>query len=130
MTKGFWRTLFAFTVLASGTAMAQGITFNPGTYVAGLSAIVPTSAQTMIPAPAGNSGKRFRVVAVDTACLTGATPTVWCAWGTSAANAAVIGSNGFPLGCGFDDSGPGTNQSALNCIQSNGNTHFVRFEAY
>jgi hypothetical protein len=121
------RTAFAF-LLCPGLALAQGITFAPGNYQNG-SQVVGTSAVTVLSAPTGNNAKRSRIVALDTACQTGSGATIWCAWGTAAANPAVVGSNGFPLACGFDDNGPGVNQSALNCIQPTG-THYGRFEQY
>jgi hypothetical protein len=116
-------------VTGTRTAFAAGISANPGTYIPGLSAVVPSTATTMVPSL--QSGLRVRVVAIDTAIqsASSSTVTVWCAWGTAAVNPAVVGSNGFPLNPGFDDTGDGVNQGALNCIQPSG-SHYVRFEAY
>lgn len=98
-----------------------------GTYQ-NYSAVVGTTATTIW--QAATWPPYVRVVAIDTAILGGASSTaaIWCAWGTSGANAAVIGTNGFPLNAGFDDAGYGVAQSALNCIQAGGNSHYVRFE--
>jgi hypothetical protein len=121
------RTAFAL-LLFVGAASAQGIKFAPGNYQNG-SQVVPSTATTVLTAPPGNGALRARIVALDTACQTGSAITIWCAWGTAGSNAAVVGSNGFPLACGFDDNGPGVNQSALNCIQPSG-SHYARFEQY
>lgn len=97
---------------------------NPQTY----SQIVPTTATNIWPASTYPLYKRVKAEDETILSLTSPTPTVWCAWGTVANNAAVIGSNGFALNAGFDDNGNGVDQRGLNCIQAAGATHYVYFE--
>lgn len=118
--------LLAFLLLP-GIARAQQALLPYGTYTS-YSAVVGTTATTIW--PAATYPAYVRVTAIDTAIQSGSSNvvSVWCAWGTAAGNAAVIGSNGFPLNAGFDDNGTGVAQTALNCIQSAGAGHYVRLE--
>jgi len=112
-----------------GAPNPQPTSGYPGTFTS-YSQIVPTTATTIWAAASGTA--RVRVVAIDTAVQGGTAfaATVWCAWGTAAGNPAAVGGVGsFALFPGFDDSGFGVNQSAMNCIQPAG-SHVVRLETY
>ncbi len=121
-------TLLGMQLGARAPAAAQAISLAPGSFT-NFSQVVPSTATTVI--PAHPSGQRVRIVAIDTAIAgyTDLTVTTWCAWGTAAANPAVVGANGFPLNAGFDDKTTGVNQGPLNCIQPSG-THYIRLETY
>lgn len=113
-------------------AQTQQVLPIPGVRV-DRSQIVPQVATDIFPSVINaNAGLRVRLVLRDTAIDSGTTSavTIWCAKGTAASNPAVIGSNGFPLNSGIDDTGNGVYQGAVNCIQAASQTHYAQLEQY
>lgn len=111
--------------LQTAAAAEGGATrFAPlGTYASGSVALSSTPA-TVFPAA---TTARVRLVLKNTdyvtAAGTAAGIVAWCRYGTAAtAPAAPHGLGSWPLfaGGGIDDSGPGVNQGAVNCMAESG----------
>lgn len=128
--------LIALAITAACLALPASAQQQQGNYhdysnVTNVTAPVPTTATTVIPAA---SGLRIRLIVQDTCYQAGqcSTTAIWCAFGTSVANPAVInGNNSWPLATGIDDgNGIGVNQGAVNCIQSLGSTRSIYAATY